>query len=199
MRWVARSLVVLFALWLVYILSPYAALYDFAKAVQARDAAAITERVDFQAVRISLARQLAAAYLKATGGANASTQTGSLTASAGAAVLEPLIAGYVTPQAIIDIFSGRGSASPIALPPQFEALSPSEISFERVKQLFLATETRGFRVFVVSLPFDNPPEERFRLVFRLAGPFEGWRIGGLELPESAKDRLVAELIRRGTS
>jgi hypothetical protein len=36
---------------------------------------------------------------------------------------------------------------------------------------------------------------------RLTGPSEGftWRIVGLDLPESAKDRVVTELIRHGTS
>jgi hypothetical protein len=201
MRWTFRSLLGVFLLWVVYILSPYAALYSFANAVQARDTAAITARVDFQALRISLAKQLAAAYLKATAGDKSSSDTSGLAASAGATVLDPLIAAYVTPQAIVDIFSGQPSASPIAIPAQLEAPSLSDISFERLKQLFLTTETRGFRVFVVGLPYQRPPEERFRLVFRLTGPSEGftWRIGGLELPDSAKDRIVTELVKRGTT
>ena len=65
MRWFLRSLVALALLWAVYLLSPYVALYNLAKAVEARDVALIGERVDFPALRLSLARQVAAAYAKA--------------------------------------------------------------------------------------------------------------------------------------
>jgi hypothetical protein len=200
MRWFFRSLVVFAAVWAVYMVSPYVALYSFAKAAQARDAAAIGERVDFQAVRISLSRQLAAAYLRATG-ADKTATSGSLTASAGAAVLDPLIAAYLTPQAMIDLLAGQGASTPVIVP-RFELpLDASDLSFERLKQLFLACEMRGFRAFVVALPHQSPPEERFRLLMRLTGPTEGftWRVVGLDLPESVKGRVVAELMKRGTS
>jgi len=68
MRWLFRSLVVLALAWVVFMLSPYVAFYKLAKAVQAKDVAAITERVNFSAVRLSLSRQIASAYAKATGG-----------------------------------------------------------------------------------------------------------------------------------
>jgi Protein of unknown function (DUF2939) len=200
MRWFFRSLVAFAILWVVYILSPYVALYSFAKAAQARDATAIGERVDFPAVRISLAKQLAAAYLRATG-ADKTATSGSLTASAGAALLDPLIAAYLTPQAMIDLFAGQGPSASAAVP-RFELpFDPADISFERLKQLFLVSEMRGFRVFMVALPYQNPPDERFRLLMRLTGPGEGftWRVVGLDLPDSVKDRVVAELIKRGTS
>src|SRR5436190_1372633 len=41
MRWFIRSLVALALLWAVYLLSPYVALYNLAKALEARDVALI--------------------------------------------------------------------------------------------------------------------------------------------------------------
>ena len=64
MRWFRRSLVALALLWAVYLQSPYVALYNLAKALEARDVALIEERVDFPALRLSLARQIAAAYAR---------------------------------------------------------------------------------------------------------------------------------------
>src|SRR4051812_42239215 len=44
----------------------------------------------------------------------------------------------------------------------------------------------------------QPPEERFRLLFRLSGPSSGftWRLAGVELPARVRDQLVQQLVRR---
>ena len=57
MRWFVRTLVALFLAWAVYLVSPYVALYGLARAVEARDMALLEERVDFPALRLSLARR----------------------------------------------------------------------------------------------------------------------------------------------
>ena len=53
MRWVMRSLVALVVAWALFLMSPYVAFYRLAKAVEAKDVAVLTERVNFRAVRIS--------------------------------------------------------------------------------------------------------------------------------------------------
>ena len=67
MRWVMRSLVALVVAWAIFLMSPYVVFYRLAKAVEAKDVAILTERVNFRAVRISLSRQIASAYAKVTG------------------------------------------------------------------------------------------------------------------------------------
>ena len=126
MRWLFRSLVVLALAWVVFILSPYVAFYKLAKAVQAKDVAAITERVNFSAVRISLSRQIASAYAKATGsGKQESSPVGQVAVSAGTAAIDPLIAPYLTPQAIIDLLTtGAPDAAPKGVP---DAAPPSSL------------------------------------------------------------------------
>src|SRR5215211_7555276 len=117
MRWLFRSLVVQALAWVVFILSPYVAFYKLAKAVQAKDVAAITERVNFSAVRISLSRQIASAYAKATGsGKQESSPVGQVAVSAGTAAIDPLIAPYLTPQAIIDLLRLAAEIQPARTP-----------------------------------------------------------------------------------
>jgi|SRR5215207_9575589 hypothetical protein len=205
MRWLFRSLVVLALAWVVFILSPYVAFYKLAKAVQAKDVAAITERVNFSAVRISLSRQIASAYAKATGGGKQeSSPVGQVAVSAGTAAIDPLIAPYLTPQAIIDLLTtGAPDAAPKGVPDAAPpsslggGLQPFELSLDRFKELFFASESRGFRGFAVALPPGQPPEERFRLIFRLTGPSRGftWRLVGLELPARLRDRLVQQFVK----
>src|SRR5690349_16883676 len=98
MRWVTRCLIALVLLWAGYVVSPFVALYSFAKAVETRDAAAIEKRVNFRALRSSLTTQLINEYLIATG--RESELKGSRRQAAvgiGATIADPLVAQYLTP------------------------------------------------------------------------------------------------------
>src|SRR5215207_5998188 len=107
MRWFLRSLVALALLWAVYLLSPYVALYNLAKALEARDVALIEERVDFPALRLSLARQIAAAYARTVAPPkDGKSPTSGIGSGAGAAFIEPLLEPYVSPQAIVELMRG---------------------------------------------------------------------------------------------
>ena len=162
-------------------------------------------RPAFSAVRISLSRQIASAYAKATGGGKQeSSPVGQVAVSAGTAAIDPLIAPYLTPQAIIDLLTtGAPDAAPKGVPDAAPpsslggGLQPFELSLDRFKELFFASESRGFRGFAVALPPGQPPEERFRLIFRLTGPSRGftWRLVGLELPARLRDRLVQQFVK----
>src|SRR3954466_10884609 len=137
MRWVMRSLVALVVAWALFLMSPYVAFYRLAKAVEAKDVAVLTERVNFRAVRISLSRQIASACAKVTGIVNtqAGSPVGQVAVSAGTAVVDSLIAPYATPEAIIDFLtrgpSGIGSsadASPLRLHPRADCRHPNSRS-----------------------------------------------------------------------
>src|SRR3712207_6614894 len=89
MRWFFRGFAAVFLIWIIYAASPYVALYSLAKAVEAGDAAAIEERIDFQAVRLSLSRQIVSAYMQATGNAKETSSSlfGQVAAGAGASLI----------------------------------------------------------------------------------------------------------------
>jgi hypothetical protein len=204
MRWFVRSLLAVAFLWAIYILSPYVALYNLAKAVEARDVALIEERVDFPALRLSLARQIAAAYAKAIAPPkDGKSPTSGVGGGAGAAYVEPLLEPYVSPQAIVALMRGgwRGllgqDAAPGEKPAGAEMLdAASFLTTANLKRLWGLTEWRGFRAFVVKLP-QGEAEEPLQLQFRIAGLT--WRLSGIDLPQELKDRLVRDLAARQTA
>ena len=200
MRWFLRSLAALALLWALFVASPYVALYDLARAAQARDLAAIEKRVDFAGLRRSLARQIAASYAKAVGGERGPGATAQLGAAAGAAMLDPLIADYVSPDAVARLVregwpavleteaAAAGAGGPLAL------VDPSAFpSGEKLRQLWSLSEWRGFTSFHLGVPQPGVAEP-FQLQFRLSG--FTWRLSGIELPEPLKERLVREIVAR---
>src|SRR5262245_65698414 len=78
---------------LVYGASAYFAFWRFTVAVQSRNSAAISSRVDFAAVRASLKKQLAARFAHRTSGHKRSSNLGPT-------VIDPDLAASVTPQGI---------------------------------------------------------------------------------------------------
>ncbi|MDP8918965.1 MAG: DUF2939 domain-containing protein, partial [Pseudomonadota bacterium] len=100
MRWTLRISFLLLLAWAIFMVSPFVALYDLSKAVEAKDVARITERVNFNALRVSLARQILGEYLKTQdlGGLDQQAAT-----QVGTATLNPVLEELITPQAVIDM------------------------------------------------------------------------------------------------
>jgi DUF2939 family protein len=188
MRWTLRISFLLFLAWAIFMVSPFVALYDLSKAVEARDVARITERVNFNALRVSLARQILGEYLKTQDldglGRQAATQ-------AGTAALNPVLEELITPQAVIDLLedgqlqqaaetpSGNGIFSPIGFDAQ---------SLGKAWRTFILSESQGFRAITIPLPVDEPKERQFKITLRLRGTT--WRLTGIELPEPLKEELI---------
>jgi hypothetical protein len=194
MRWTGRFLVALIVVWAIYFFSPYVALYGLAKAIEAKDVAAIEERVNFPAVRSSLAKQLIPAYLIATGRESELKGTrGQAVVGFGATVADPLIARYLSPAALSELLedprlaSGNGGS---------RAITGGSIGLNSLHdawRLFVTAQSRGFRAVSFAVPVDRLPSEQFRLQLRIKGL--GWRLVGIELPKPVLDRLVKELIK----
>jgi hypothetical protein len=191
MRWVARSFIALIVLWAAYMVSPFVALYRFAKAVEAKDIAAIEARVNFRALRTSLTGQLITEYLIATG--REDELKGSrrqATVGIGATIADPVIAQYLTPAALAGFLedprvTGRA--------PQFASRPINLDSLSDAWRVFITAETRGFRAITVSVPVDQPVENQFRFQLRLSGVT--WRLIGISLPKPILQRLVQEIIK----
>ncbi|MBQ0822307.1 DUF2939 domain-containing protein [Microvirga terrae] len=193
MRWTFRISFLLFLAWAIFMVSPFVALYDLSKAVEARDIGRITERVNFNALRASLARQILGEYLKSQDLDGLGQQAA---AQAGTAVLNPVLEELITPQAVIDLLDdgqlqqvagpqGRGA---LFFPVGFDASS-----LENGWRTFIFSESQGFRSVTIPLPPDEPKERQFKITLRLSGTT--WRLTGIELP----DPLREELIKRATA
>jgi hypothetical protein len=189
MRWTVRFLGALILIWAVYFVSPYVAMYRLAAAVAAKDVAAIEERVNFPAVRISLAKQLIPAYLKATGReSELAGSRGQAVVGIGTTIADPIIARYLSPAALTGLLEDPRLGKPRATGGGI-GLS----SFGDAWLLFVTAETRGFRAVSFAVPVGRPAGEQFRLQLRIKS--FGWRLVGIELPPPVLRRLVQELIK----
>ena len=192
MRWAVRIVIALVLAWAIYFVSPYVSLYGLAKAVEVRDVAEIERRVNFRAVRVSIAKQLIPAYLVATGReSELKGARGQAVVGIGATIADPLIARYISPAALADLLvdprrgaDGRGAKDGAAI-----GLNSAYGAW----RLFATAQTRGFRVVSFAVPVDRPADEQFRLRMRIKDL--GWRLVGIDLPKPVLERLVQELIR----
>ncbi|HEX2555845.1 MAG TPA: DUF2939 domain-containing protein [Microvirga sp.] len=196
MRWAFRFGILLLLGWLLFLASPFLAVYSLARAVETRDVAAIEGRVNFVALRGSLVQQVIDAYLKSGSGQELDPARRRLAASAGASLADPIVARLATPQALLDLFEDGWPEAVAGLKPADDAsggLAMDWVSVRQAGRLFAGAETRGFRKIYISLPVDRPQEERFRLYLRLKGTT--WRLMGVDLPLSLRQRLVKDLPR----
>ena len=93
-------LVVAWAAW------PFFALYDLANAVQERDPAAVTRRVNFPAVRQSLTEQIVVTYLHLTGRDARLGQIGrGLAVGAVTSIADPIVARLISAETLIELLN----------------------------------------------------------------------------------------------
>ncbi len=184
MRWTFRISFFLLLAWGIFTVSPFVALYDLSKAVEAKDVTRISERVNFNALRVSLAQQILGEYLKTQDLGPLNRQ---VAAQAGAVTLNPVLEELVTPQALIDLLEdgqlrqveGEASTTPITFDPG---------SLRRAWQIFIASESKGFRAITIPLTPDEPRDRQFRIDMRLSGTT--WRLTGIDLPSPLREELI---------
>ena len=192
MRWIGRIVIALILIWAVYFVSPYVSMYGLAKAIEARDVAAIERRVNFRAVRVSVAKQIIPAYLAATGReSDLKGSRGQAVVGIGASIADPLLAQYLSPAALAGFLNDPGFAAGGVDAPRPGGIGM--ISVRNAWRLFVSAETRGFRAISFAVPVDKPADQQFRLLMRIRGL--GWRLVGIDLPKPVLQRFVQELIR----
>jgi hypothetical protein len=188
MRWTLRISFLLFLAWAIFMVSPFVALYDLSKAIEARDMDRITERVNFNALRVSLARQILGEYLKTQDLDGLGQQAA---AQAGTAVLNPVLEELITPQAVIDLLDDgqlQQAAGTQGRNGGFFPLGLDTVSLGKAWQTFIMSETQGFRAITIPLPADEPRDNQFKITLRLRATT--WRLTGIELPEPLKEELI---------
>ncbi len=209
-RWWLAGLAIL-VLWIAYGASPYLALYRISQAVQAHDAAALEQRVNFRTLRLSLTKQALAAAVDAIAARrDLSPRERTILTEASGALAGPLVDSLVTPETLIDLLDdgwpvraglARDGGPREGAPDDTTATSHDTarkdglgLHASTVSQLFAlfrSSEPRGFRGMVVSYPPDRPVENRFRLRLRLRG--WTWRLVDLELPGALRERISQRL------
>nr|USU33288.1 DUF2939 domain-containing protein [Methylobacterium sp. OTU13CASTA1] len=205
MRWWSIP-VVLALCWFVFTLTPFWALYDLARAVQAHDVAYIERHVNFRTLRLSVIRQAAAAAQARgeTGGAEPRERQRVTDALVALAI--PIAESLVTPQTVVDLLDdGWPQSIDLGPPEPRQGDTPGDLrkpglhaeGFRRLVPFYLSSEMRGFRTVVIPVPPDETRDRRFRLRLRLRG--WTWRLVDIELPEELRERIAQKLARTGRS
>src|SRR5260370_5524704 len=115
-------------LWLGYAAGPLFAVYRLVDAIQARDMASLTERVDFRALRTSLTAQIVRTYLRITGKAG---RPGSLleqfAVGVGTSIAAPMVAKLISPEGLLDLLQ-NGRPPNMENVPSIEGLSSEALT-----------------------------------------------------------------------
>jgi hypothetical protein len=173
--------------------SPFVGLAHLRSAIDARNASALSERIDFQRLRNSLGQQIVSTYLKITGKSAQLGQLGtSIATGVGASMADPLLADLVNPEMMLDLLSGSGvSTASLQIPAGLGPFSKDAVG--SAWQIFINTEY-GIGNFYIRLPTSTAATEQFRLRFQVLQ--WNWKITAIDLPERLRVELAKELQRR---
>lgn len=158
--------------------SPYIAIRAMTKAAEQRDAAALSEYVDYPALRESLKAALNAKLLEATNGARDGSPGAGLGAALGQAFGALLIGSFVdsvvSPESLALMLKGQ--------PPKLDKQqrdAPADAKQERE----VVNEYEAFDRFVVKArPKSAPEDKSIAMVFRRSG-LASWKLTAIRLPQ----------------
>jgi len=168
MRRIRWLLIICFVVLFAYAASPYFSFWRFTTAVRSHDAAGISSRVDFPAVRASLKRQLVARFAK-------QTSSHKRWSNLGPTLIDAIVDAYVTPEGIGALLSNPEALKNLKTPRQFHfELGKNENSW-KVKYAFFSGP-RSFRV----------DRDGIKLRFHFTG--SGWKLYDLDLGFSEEKR-----------
>jgi hypothetical protein len=189
---VAIGIAAVLFLWLAYTIWPFIEVYRLANSVQARDAAAVSQKIDFDALRASLTTQIAATYLRLTGKTG---RPGSVlerfVVGVAASVVDPLVAKLISPDALLELLQNGNPTGVFSdNAPRMQGLSLEALG--SVWRAYVNSEF-GIARFLILVPVDKPASDSFRLQFCLTG--WAWKLCGIELPQQLQDRLAQEIIK----
>ena len=200
MRWWSIPFVLALG-WFLYTLTPFWALYDLARAVQAHDVAYVERHVNFRTLRLSILRQAAAAA-QAQSADEAEPRDRQRLADAAVALAIPVAEALVTPQTVVDLLDDGwpqsvdlgledGAADDVGTRPARPGLRIDGL--RRLIPFYLHSEMRGFRAVVIAVPPEAPRANRFRVRLRLRG--WTWRLVDIELTQALRERIAQKLAR----
>ena len=157
-RWLTTFCIVVL---LTYGASPYFSFWRFTAALRSRDAAAISARVDFPAIRASLKRQLVARFAK-------QTSSHKRWSNLGPTFIDAIIDVYVTPEGIAALLSNPETLKNLKTPREFHFELDKNEDLSKVKYAFFT----GPRSFVV---------DRDGIKLRFHFTASGWQLHDLDL------------------
>ena len=177
---------------------PLVAAAQFASTIRQGNPADIAAGIDMPALRHSLARQIARAYLDASGKADKLGSFGrSMAGAAVTTVADPYLAEFLTPENISTLFS-QGHVNQVKLGDRTVAIKSD---LPKVSNLFdgnaLSLVTGSYfdavTDFVIPIDDGQNPQDQYRVHMHLDGLT--WKLSGLELPPPIVQEMARSLMK----
>lgn len=195
MRWWTLPVLAILG-WFVYTLTPFYALYDLARVVQAHDVEAVEQRVNFRTLRLSLVRQMTATARSAIAAdPSLDARERQRLNDAALGISLALAESTVTAKTVTDLLDNGWPEALEGTKPESAARSRG-LRIDGLGRLFsyyLASEMRGFRTVVIVVPPDAPRADQLRLRLRLRGSV--WRLIDIEVTDALRERVAQKLTK----
>jgi hypothetical protein len=182
MRKTIATVVTLVLVWIGYTAWPLYDLWVLVHAMETHDVGTVTRLVYFDAVRVSLTNQVMAAYVRRFAQSVAAGALG---------MANPIVHKLISPEALSELF-GMGWPVTVNSDPPPGTVGITERTIGTIWQIFRNSEY-GFARCEVAAPAVLPPQQRFRLTFRLLQ--WRWRLVAVTLPENIQNLLGDELAK----
>src|ERR1700745_4354427 len=163
MRKTIATFVILGFVWIGYVAWPIYDLLTLVRAMETRELDTVARYVYFDAVRVSLTKQVVAAYVRRTR-INISPFAQSMAAGA-LGIANPIVQKLISPEALSELL-GVGWPVTVGSDPPPGTIGITERTIGNLWQIFKNSEY-GLARFEVPAPSVLPPQQRFRLTFQL--------------------------------
>jgi hypothetical protein len=195
MRWTLRIAAILAVLLVAYAIWPVVGFYRIASAIEARDAAALSKRVDLHALRKNLTKQIVATYLELTGKEKKLGLLGKTIAiGLGTSYAEPIVAQLMNEETLLDLLSEGDAGGEAKISAELAPFSKSALKSSWTT--WLRSEYRG-EDYYVYLPPDKPADKQFKVKLSLSR--WQWKLAGIDLPRPLRVQLAKELEKQRES
>jgi hypothetical protein len=170
---------------------PFFGLRALSADLQARNAAALSEQVDFELLRRSLTGQIIATYLRITGRERKLGPLSPVASAIGASIVDPWVSQIVNPENLIELL--RGGTIQTELGAASFKMELPNFSLSAAWNAWLRSEY-GLGNFSIGLPVYAEAAEQFRLRMQLLE--WSWKLTGIDLPETLRDQFARELAKK---
>jgi hypothetical protein len=179
------ALAVLFAAW--WFATPYLTLHSIQSAAENKDAHALSQYVDFPALKESMKTNLKRKIMQTLSQTHNDNPYANLLGAAGsqmaAQMIDPLLNATITPETITELLQGRSKAASSNSGGNGSGNSRDPLSFIPPNEDIAVTKGyRGFDVFAVTLKDKKSDKELVAFILKRQGLF-AWKVSEVNIPD----------------
>jgi hypothetical protein len=192
MRWTLRISAILAVLLVAYAIWPVAGFYRIASAIESRDAAGLSKRVDFRALRKSLTKQIVETYLEITGKEKKlGLLERGIAVGVGTSIAEPIVARLINEETLMGLLTEGNAGGGAKVSADLAPFAKSALG--NGWKTWWHSEYRGDDYYVY-LPPEKTRDDQFRVKLSLTQWH--WKLAGIDLPQPLRVQLAQELVKQ---